>query len=224
MVLTCVDEGNTQRWTVYHTDGSSFDHSFTREQRPGTQYIRYPYQYSFTLSSNDFNHFVSFFSAMVTESLQVIKVKCAGRLPPDEFILRFAGYIMIGNSIIATVTVLFLAVSGVPLSPINVDSTVAKYYENYSTVLISWNSSTDDNRVDFYQYHLNRGIDSESLITYNTTNTSKILSHISYNENISFFLSATNCIGKSSPVIYAFEIGMCMINLLPTSYMVTMFC
>ena len=90
-----------------------------------------------------------------------------------------------------------------PTSPMNLVITVDWYYDNYSTIMISWDSPDDSYLIDYYQYRL----EGDPLITHNTTNASLLLSGIPYNENITFALAAVNCIGKGSPIIYIFNIG-----------------
>lgn len=71
-------------------------------------------------------------------------------------------------------------------------------------VVITWNPPADSSRVDYYQYTFVN----EPNITYNTTNfTNTVLSDIPYNQEISIVLSAINCLGRSSPVIYTFNTG-----------------
>lgn len=87
-MLTCVDRGTSQRWTVYHTSGSRFEYSFTIQNSPRSQYVRPTNQYTFTLITADRNNFKSTFSTQFVERLS--RIECAGA-ESDEFTVRIAG-------------------------------------------------------------------------------------------------------------------------------------
>ena len=72
---------------------------------------------------------------------------------------------------------------------------------NYSTVEVTWEPSGNDSRVDFYHFEVvadSKGTN-YTLYTVETPNTTVTLS---YNVNITIFLSATDsCGAKSTPVV-----------------------
>ena len=78
------------------------------------------------------------------------------------------------------------------------------YHDYSSTVLFTWNAPNDNSRVDYYQYEVENGTNS---LTYNTSNTSAILTEIDYNKNVTFSVFSLNCIGKSSPLIQVLHVG-----------------
>ena len=95
---------------------------------------------------------------------------------------------------------------GAPSSPLNIDSIVDEYYANYSTVTVTWDHPTDHStRVDYYHYQYQ--LADELMITHNTTNTSFTHFGVYYNENVTISVFSFNCIGKSIPVVYKFNIG-----------------
>lgn len=88
-MLTCIDRGTSQRWIVYHTHAPSFEHAFTKQDPLGSQYVRYPNQYTFTLIATDYNNFVTTFSTQSVEHLT--RIECSGAQSTDEFTVRIAG-------------------------------------------------------------------------------------------------------------------------------------
>ena len=78
------------------------------------------------------------------------------------------------------------------------------YHAYSSTILFTWDAPNDNSRVDYYQYEVENGTNS---LTYNTSNTTAILSEIYYNKNFTFSVFSLNCIGKSSPLIQVIHVG-----------------
>jgi hypothetical protein len=98
----------------------------------------------------------------------------------------------------------FLYYAGIPTSPTDLQSVMNGYHEYFTTVLFTWDAPNDNSRVDYYQYEVENGTNS---LTYNTSNTTALLSEIHYNKTITFSVFSLNCIGKSSPVIQIIRIG-----------------
>ena len=95
---------------------------------------------------------------------------------------------------------------GVPIAPLNLQSMVDKYHSHFSSILFTWNTPSDNSRIDYYQYQLVKEMDS---FTYNTTNTSAVLPDIPYNKNVTFSITAVNCVGSSAPLRQTITIGRC---------------
>ena len=73
---------------------------------------------------------------------------------------------------------------------------------------MTWEPPSSDSRVDLYQYQLIDNL--TEVIVSNTTNTTAVLSGIPYNVNLSFVISAHNCVGASQQVVLNINInGMC---------------
>jgi hypothetical protein len=79
-----------------------------------------------------------------------------------------------------------------------------EYHDHTSTVNFFWDAPGDDSRVDYYQYKI---INGTSITSYNTSNTTAIISGIAYNNNVTFLLLSFNCVGVSSPLIEIIHIG-----------------
>ena len=95
-----------------------------------------------------------------------------------------------------------------PTNPTNISSMVQEYQSISSTVEITWNPPLNhDPQVDHYHYELIDRSNQSQVMDANTTNTSAILDSLPYNHDLSFSLSAVNCIGKTSPIIYHINIG-----------------
>ena len=69
---------------------------------------------------------------------------------------------------------------------------------------MTWEPPSNDFRVDFYQYQLIDNL--TEVIVSNTTNTTAVLSGIPYNVNMSFVISAHNCVGASQPATLSINI------------------
>ena len=80
----------------------------------------------------------------------------------------------------------------------------------YCTAEVTWKQPSNDSRVDFYQYQLIDNL--TEVIVSNTTNTIAVLSGIPYNVNMSFVISAHNCVGASQQVVLSINIGICLLN------------
>ena len=80
---------------------------------------------------------------------------------------------------------------------------------NFSTIEVMWEPPSNDSRVDFYQYQLIDNL--TEVIVSNTTNTTAVLSGIPYNVNLSFVISAHNCVGASQQVVLNINIGICLL-------------
>ena len=65
--------------------------------------------------------------------------------------------------------------TGMPASPTNLQSVVDVYRDYFSTVIFTWDAPNDNSRIDYYQYEVENGTNS---LTYNTSNTTAILSGI----------------------------------------------
>ena len=92
LILNCVGQGTSQRWLIYHVGISSpYEYSFTKEMAIGTQYTRYPNQYTFTLIAREYNHFESSFSTIAMQSLNNTRVVCNDNQPASDFIIRITG-------------------------------------------------------------------------------------------------------------------------------------
>ena len=91
--------------------------------------------------------------------------------------------------------------AGIPMSPLNVQSVVDEYHNNFSSILFSWDAPEDNSRVDYYQYEVVNGT------SINTSNTSAIISGVPYNENVTFLVLAGNCIGQSTTVLETINVG-----------------
>ena len=87
------------------------------------------------------------------------------------------------------------------MSPLNVQSGVDEYHNNFSRVFFSWDAPEDNSRVDYYQYQVVNGT------SINTSNTSAIISGVPYNENITFWVLAGNCIGQSATALETINVG-----------------
>ena len=90
---------------------------------------------------------------------------------------------------------------GIPTSPLNVQSVVDEYHNNFSNVLFSWDAPEDNSCVDYHQYQVVNGT------SINTSNTSAIISGVPYNKNITFLVLAGNCIGQSATVLETINVG-----------------
>ena len=89
-----------------------------------------------------------------------------------------------------------------PPPPQGLRSKILEYGTNYSNIEVMWEPPGNDSRVDFYHHKIVDSLGGASMsYQANTTNTTVILSGILYGINISFFLSANNCAGKSAPAI-----------------------
>ena len=97
--------------------------------------------------------------------------------------------------------------TGAPASPLNFRNAVEEYHSHFSSVLFAWDSPNDDSLVDYYQYQLMKETDT---FTYNTTNTSAVLPDIPYNRNVTFSVTAVNCVGSSVPLRHTVTIGRCI--------------
>ena len=95
-----------------------------------------------------------------------------------------------------------------PSPPLNLRSRILEYYTNSSTVEVMWEPPSNDSRVDFYQYQLINNL--TEVIVSNTANTTAVLSGIPYNVNMSFVISAYNCVGASQPASLVINIGKFM--------------
>ena len=87
---------------------------------------------------------------------------------------------------------------------------VQEYQRISSTVEISWDPPdplNNDPQVDYYHYELMDRLNELVMTVDNTSNTSAILEDILYNNNLTFSLSAVNCVGRSSPITYHINIG-----------------
>ena len=107
-------------------------------------------------------------------------------------------------NIIIAVTFIIIINIGMPASPTNLRSVVDVYRDYFSTVLFTWDAPNDNSRVDYYQYEVENGTNS---LTYNTSNTTAILSEIHYNKNVTFSVFSLNCIGTSSPLSQIIHVG-----------------
>ena len=87
---------------------------------------------------------------------------------------------------------------------------------NSFTVEVMWEPPSNDSRVDFYQYQLIDNLIEE--IVSNTTNTTAVLSGIPYNVNMSFVISAHNCVGASQQVVLIINIIGQFIKITINSY------
>lgn len=92
------------------------------------------------------------------------------------------------------------------MSPINVQSAVDEYQDYSSAVLLAWDVPDDNSRVDYYQYQVVNATES-GIVTYNTSNTSVIISGVPYNKNVTFSVLAANCVGESATVLETVNIG-----------------
>ena len=98
--------------------------------------------------------------------------------------------------------------AGTPRNPTNISSMVQEYQRISSTVEISWDPPlNNDPQVDYYHYELMDRLNELVMTVDNTSNTSAILEDIPYNNNLTFSLSAVNCVGRSSPITYHINIG-----------------
>ena len=96
---------------------------------------------------------------------------------------------------------------GAPTSPLNIYNIVDEYFVNYSTVTVSWDQPSDQSRVDYYLIRYMYQLSNDLTIAFNTTNTSFTQFSVSYNEIMTVSVTSFNCIGKSTPVVYNFDIG-----------------
>ena len=97
--------------------------------------------------------------------------------------------------------------TGRSTSPLNLRNAVEEYHSHFSSVLFAWDSPNDNSLVDYYQYQL---IKESDTFTYNTTNTSAVLQEIPYNKNVTFSVTAVNCVGSSVPLRQTITIGRCI--------------
>lgn len=84
---------------------------------------------------------------------------------------------------------------------------VDDYQSHFSTVLFTWDAPSGNSRIDYYHYQLTN---ETNVIAYNTTNTSVAILGIPYNRNITFSLSAVNCVGGSGEIREVVNIGKCI--------------
>ena len=81
-----------------------------------------------------------------------------------------------------------------------------------------WEPPSNDSCVDFYQYQLIDNL--TEVIVSNTTNTTAVLSGIPYNVNLSFVISAHNCVGASQPATLSININ----SMFTKTYDITILC
>ena len=80
---------------------------------------------------------------------------------------------------------------------------VQEYQSISSIVEITWSPPQDlDPQVDYYHYQLIDKLSLSLVMDGNTSNTSAILDGLPYNHDLSFSLTAVNCIGRTSPITY----------------------
>ena len=103
--------------------------------------------------------------------------------------------------------------AGAPKSPANISNTLQDYQSDCSTVEITWNPPLNhDPQVDYYHYEVigSRRLNESQvhmMTVDNTSSTSATLEDIPYNRDLTFSLSAVNCVGTSSPITYHINIG-----------------
>ena len=81
-----------------------------------------------------------------------------------------------------------------------------------------WEPPSKDSCVDFYQYQLINNL--TEVIVSNTTNTTAVLSGIPYNVNMSFVISAHNCVGASQQATLSININ----GMFNKTYDITILC
>lgn len=105
-------------------------------------------------------------------------------------------------------TIFFLSVSAdEPFPPQELKSEIVEHHTNYSTVNVTWASKLNESRVDFYHYQL---LDNFTHFVANTSRTAVELS-IPHDVNISFVISAHNCVGMSPQIALIINLGKCTI-------------
>ena len=110
MILTCTDQGTSQRWDVRKHDGDSTEEVFVRGNQLGTKYTWN--SFTFTLISTDFNSFESTLSTVVTNAVNNTEVVCTGLSSSDTTIIRIAGKL---TQAMITCMILYLQMSPLPL-------------------------------------------------------------------------------------------------------------
>lgn len=96
--------------------------------------------------------------------------------------------------------------SEIPSSPTHLTILDEEYYANFSSIVLLWNT-TDGMWVDYF----NLLVEVEGVpVTkhyYRRNETMAIISNLPYNVNITFLLTAHNCIGESIPVNIEYNTG-----------------
>ena len=97
----------------------------------------------------------------------------------------------------------------IPSSPTYFHVVDKEYYTNFSLVVLLWNTTNDLTRIRVDYFKLQAEVDGVLATEYNYTKdvTMAIISDLPYNANITFLLTAHNCIGESVPVSIAYNTG-----------------
>ena len=141
------------------------------------------------------------------EGLFVILVNVENEMPFNTSTFYCVGVFC---SLLVIMKVLTTTDSAPSAGPQNLSSRILEYYINYCTAEVAWEPPSNDSRVDFYQYQVIDNL--TEVIVSNTTNTTAVLSGIPYNVNMSFVISAHNCVGASQQVVLSINIGICLLN------------
>ena len=90
LILTCIDEGTSQRWNVRNEDGDSTEVTFlVGSSQVGTRHTWN--LFTWTVISTDHNYFESTLSTVVTNVVNNTVVECSGQMSPATATIRIAG-------------------------------------------------------------------------------------------------------------------------------------
>ena len=90
LILTCIDEGTSQRWNVRKENGDSTEVTFlVRSSQVGTRHTWN--LFTWTVISTNYNHFESTLSMVVTNVVNNTVVECSGEMSLATATIRIAG-------------------------------------------------------------------------------------------------------------------------------------